>query len=165
MRSGRSDPSFPALSDSTQSSDRTGCPSCHRRLSRSVNVYFMPSGARWCDRPSRLDPRDSVLPKLHIRANGTAEFARRDLSDQAQMVDRHHVSPDGMKYTFTLLDSSGGTTGSPSCRKTVWSRCKRWGKKDRFGQLLMAHTGKIAPSIRRPSPSSSPSASARARMP
>jgi hypothetical protein len=22
---------------------------------------------------------------------------------------------------------------------------KRWGKKDRFGQLLMAHTGKIAP--------------------
>src|SRR5262249_39332211 len=28
------------FSDSTQSSDTTGCPSCHRRPSRSVNVYF-----------------------------------------------------------------------------------------------------------------------------
>jgi hypothetical protein len=31
------------FSDSTQSSDRTGRPSCHRRPSRNVNGYFMPS--------------------------------------------------------------------------------------------------------------------------
>ena len=39
-----------------------------------------------------------------------------------QMVDQTTVSPDGMKYTFTLRDGLHGTTGSRWCRKTVWSR-------------------------------------------
>ena len=34
------------------------------------------------------------------------------LQIRPQMVDRHTVSPDGMKYSFTLRGVSGGTTGS-----------------------------------------------------
>ena len=44
MRSWPNRSFFPQrFSDSVQSSDNTGCPSCQRRPSRSVNVYFMPS--------------------------------------------------------------------------------------------------------------------------
>src|SRR5713101_2831162 len=62
-----------------------------------------------------------------------------------QMVDQFTVSPDGMKYTFTLRNGlkwhDGLTVRSEDCVESL----KRWGKKDRFGQLLMAHTGKIVP--------------------
>src|SRR4029077_11240534 len=62
-----------------------------------------------------------------------------------QMVDRTIVSPDGMKYTFTLRDSLRWHDGQPVVSEDCVESLKRWGKKDRFGQLLMAHTGKIAP--------------------
>jgi peptide/nickel transport system substrate-binding protein len=62
-----------------------------------------------------------------------------------QMVDRVSVSPDGMKYTFTLRDSLRWHDGQPVLSEDCVESLKRWGKKDRFGQLLMAHTGKIAP--------------------
>ena len=39
-----------------------------------------------------------------------------------QMVDRTSVSPDGMKYTFTLRDGLRWHDGQPVCRKTVRSR-------------------------------------------
>src|SRR5712692_6974209 len=62
---------------------------------------------------------------------------------KAQMVDQFTVSTDGMKYTFTLRNGlkwhDGQTVRSEDCVESL----KRWGKKDRFGQLLMAHTGKI----------------------
>jgi peptide/nickel transport system substrate-binding protein len=62
-----------------------------------------------------------------------------------QMVDRTSVSPDGMKYTFTLRDGLRWHDGQPVLSEDCVESLKRWGKKDRFGQLLMAHTGKIAP--------------------
>jgi peptide/nickel transport system substrate-binding protein len=62
-----------------------------------------------------------------------------------QMVDRATVSPDGMKYTFTLRDSLRWHDRQPVVSEDCVESLKRWGKKDRFGQLLMAHTGKIAP--------------------
>jgi peptide/nickel transport system substrate-binding protein len=62
-----------------------------------------------------------------------------------QMVDRVTVSPDGMKYTFTLRDGLRWHDGQPVLSEDCVESLKRWGKKDRFGQLLMAHTGKIAP--------------------
>jgi peptide/nickel transport system substrate-binding protein len=62
-----------------------------------------------------------------------------------QMVDRTIVSPDGMKYTFTLRDGLRWHDGQPVLSEDCVESLKRWGKKDRFGQLLMAHTGKIAP--------------------
>src|SRR6266404_1198774 len=62
-----------------------------------------------------------------------------------QMVDRATVSPDGMKYTFALRDGLRWHDGQPVLSEDCVESLKRWGKKDRFGQLLMAHTGKIAP--------------------
>jgi peptide/nickel transport system substrate-binding protein len=61
-----------------------------------------------------------------------------------QMVDRTSVSPDGMKYTFTLRDDLRWHDGQPVLSEDCVESLKRWGKRDRFGQLLMAHTGKIA---------------------
>ncbi len=64
---------------------------------------------------------------------------------QPQMVDHSTVSTDGMKYTFTLRDGLRWHDGQPVRSEDCVESLKRWGKKDRFGQLLMAHTGKIAP--------------------
>jgi peptide/nickel transport system substrate-binding protein len=62
------------------------------------------------------------------------------------MVDRTTVSPDGMKYTFTLRDGLRWHDGQPVLAEDCVESLKRWGKKPhRFGQLLMAHTAKIAP--------------------
>ena len=67
------------------------------------------------------------------------------LQIKPQMVDRLSVSADGMKYTFTLRDGLRWHDGQPVVSEDCVESLKRWGKKDRFGQLLMAHTGKIAP--------------------
>jgi len=62
-----------------------------------------------------------------------------------QMVDRVTVAPDSMKYTFMLRDGLRWHDGQPVLSEDCVESLKRWGKKDRFGQLLMAHTGKLAP--------------------
>jgi len=68
-----------------------------------------------------------------------------NLQVKPQMVDRVVVSPNGMKYTFTLRDGlrwhDGQLVQSEDCVESL----KRWGRNNRFGQLLMAHTGKITP--------------------
>jgi peptide/nickel transport system substrate-binding protein len=65
------------------------------------------------------------------------------LEVKPQMVDRYSVSKDGMKYSFTLRDGlkwhDGQLVSAEDCAESL----KRWGKKDRFGRLLMAHTAKI----------------------
>jgi peptide/nickel transport system substrate-binding protein len=62
-----------------------------------------------------------------------------------QMVDRVTVSSDGMKYTFTLRDNLRWHDGQPVQAEDCVESLKRWGKKDRLGGLLMAHTAKLAP--------------------
>jgi peptide/nickel transport system substrate-binding protein len=68
-----------------------------------------------------------------------------NLQIKPQMVDRTTVSPDGMKYTFALRDGLRWHDGQPVLSEDCTESLKRWGKKDRFGQLLMANTAKIAP--------------------
>ena len=68
-----------------------------------------------------------------------------NLQVKPQMVDRTTVSPDGMKYTFTLRDGLRWHDGQPVLSEDCVASLNRWGKRDRFGQLLMAHTAKIAP--------------------
>ena len=65
------------------------------------------------------------------------------LQVKPQMVDRGTVSPDGMKYAFTLRDGLRWHDGQPVGAEDCVESLKRWGKRDRFGQLLMAHTVKI----------------------
>src|SRR5260370_37608907 len=67
-----------------------------------------------------------------------------------QMVDQRSVSADGMKYTFTLRDGLRWHDGQPVVSEDCVESVKRWGKNNRFGQLLIAHTGKIAPIDRQP---------------
>ncbi len=68
-----------------------------------------------------------------------------NLRVKPQMVDQVTVSADGMKYTFTLRDGLRWHDGQPVLSEDCVESLKRWGKKNRFGQLLMAHTGKITP--------------------
>jgi peptide/nickel transport system substrate-binding protein len=65
------------------------------------------------------------------------------LQIKPQMVDRTVVSSDGMKYAFRLRDGLRWHDGKPVLPEDCVESLKRWGKKDRLGQLLMAHTGKI----------------------
>ena len=62
-----------------------------------------------------------------------------------QMVDRVAVSADGMRYTFTLREGLRWHDGQPVVSEDCVESLRRWAKNNRFGQLLMAHTGKIAP--------------------
>jgi peptide/nickel transport system substrate-binding protein len=68
-----------------------------------------------------------------------------NLHIKPQMVDRVTVSEDGMRYTFTLRDGLRWHDGQPVVSEDCVESLKRWGRKDRFGQLLMAHTGKVSP--------------------
>jgi peptide/nickel transport system substrate-binding protein len=67
------------------------------------------------------------------------------LQIRPQMVDRTTVSEDGLKYTFTLRDGLRWHDGQPVQSEDCVESLKRWGKRDRFGRMLMAHTGKLAP--------------------
>jgi peptide/nickel transport system substrate-binding protein len=67
------------------------------------------------------------------------------LQVKPQMVDKHTVSRDGMKYTFTLRDGLKWHDGQPVVAEDCAESLKRWMKKDRFGRLLAAHTAKVAP--------------------
>src|SRR5499425_82088 len=62
-----------------------------------------------------------------------------------QMVDQTVVSADGMKYLFTLRDGLRWHDGKPVVSEDCVESLKRWGKKDRLGQLLMGHIAKISP--------------------
>jgi len=50
-----------------------------------------------------------------------------------------------MKYAFILRDGLSWHDGQPVVAEDCVESLKRWGKKDRFGQLLMAHTARIRP--------------------
>ena len=65
------------------------------------------------------------------------------LQIRPQMVDKTVVTADGMKYTFTLRDGLRWHDGKPVLSEDCVQSLRRWGKKDRLGQLLMAHTEKI----------------------
>ena len=88
------------------------------------------------------------------------------LQIRPQMVDRFTASADGMKYTLQpLREGLRWHDGQPVQSEDCVESLKRWGKRDRFGRLLMAHVGKIVPRrARRRSRLSSPSASASCSM-
>jgi peptide/nickel transport system substrate-binding protein len=62
-----------------------------------------------------------------------------------QMVETTTVSQNKMKYIFVLRDGLEWHTGQPVLAEDCVESLKRWAKRDRFGQLLMAHVAKVAP--------------------
>src|SRR5262249_12021942 len=94
---------------------------------------------------------DPVLTTAYITRNHSylvydTLFGTDDkLQVRPQMVAKHTVSKDGMKYTFTLRDGLKFHDGQPVAAEDCVESLKRWMKKDRFGRLLAAHTAKVAP--------------------
>jgi peptide/nickel transport system substrate-binding protein len=66
------------------------------------------------------------------------------LNIRPQMVDKHTVSKDRMKYSFTLRDGLKWHDGQPVVAEDCVESLKRWMKKDRFGRLLAANGPKLA---------------------
>ena len=62
-----------------------------------------------------------------------------------QMISHTGISADSMKYTFMLRDGLKWHDGKPVLAEDCVESLKRWGKRDRLGLLLMAHTAKLAP--------------------
>ena len=60
-----------------------------------------------------------------------------------QMVDKHTVSRDGMKWSFTLRDGLRFHDGQPVTAEDCVASIVRWGKKDALGKLMFAATGKF----------------------
>ena len=68
-------------------------------------------------------------------------FALDDnLTVQPQMIDTWEVSPDRLRYTFTLRDGLRWHDGQPVTSADVIASLKRWGQRDSQGKLLMRVT-------------------------
>ena len=119
-----------------------GAPSVHAQKDRQI-LRFVPQ--------AELKILDPVWTTTYLVRNhgylvyDTLFGTDENLQIKPQMVDRTTVTPDGMKYTFTLRDGLHWHDGQPVLSEDCTESLKRWGKKDRFGQLLMANTAKIAP--------------------
>jgi peptide/nickel transport system substrate-binding protein len=68
-----------------------------------------------------------------------------DLRLRPQMVDKHTVSKDATKYSFTLRDGLKFHDGQPVTAEDCVASLKRWGAKDAVGRLMMAALAKMAP--------------------
>jgi peptide/nickel transport system substrate-binding protein len=66
-----------------------------------------------------------------------------------QMVDRHTVSRDGLKYTFTLRDGLKFHDGQPVTAEDCVVSLTRWGKRDLLGKLMFAATGRLTATDRK----------------
>ncbi|HEY7648899.1 MAG TPA: ABC transporter substrate-binding protein [Methylomirabilota bacterium] len=68
-----------------------------------------------------------------------------NLQIRPQMVEKHSVSKDGMKYSFTLRDGLKFHDGQPVTADDCVASIKRWGARDAVGRLMMAAVGRLAP--------------------
>jgi peptide/nickel transport system substrate-binding protein len=119
-----------------------GVPSVHAQKGRSILRFVAEADLRV------LDPiwNTAYITRNHgYLVYDTLFGTDENLRIKPQMVDRWTVSDDGMKYTFTLRDGLRWHDGRPVQSEDCVESLKRWGKRDRFGRLLMAHTGKITP--------------------
>ena len=66
-----------------------------------------------------------------------------------QMVDKHSVSSDGKRWTFTLRDGLKWHDGKAVTAEDCTESIKRWAKRDPFGKLLAAHTSRITAADRK----------------
>src|SRR5499433_388496 len=71
------------------------------------------------------------------------------LAVKPQMVDKWSVSPNHMKWSFTLRDGLKFHDGQPVTAEDCVVSLQRWGQKDSLGKLLLAATGKLAAADRK----------------
>jgi peptide/nickel transport system substrate-binding protein len=119
-----------------------GAPSVHAQKSRQTLRFVAHADLKV------LDPvwTTAIITRNHSYLVYDTLFGTdENLQIKPQMVDRVTVSPDAMKYTFTLRDNLRWHDGQPVVSEDCVESLKRWGKNSRFGQLLVAHTRNIAP--------------------
>ena len=63
---------------------------------------------------------------------------------QPQMVEGHQVGNDGRLWRLTLRDELRWHDGEPVLARDCVASIARWGKRDPFGQTLMAYTDEIS---------------------
>ena len=63
---------------------------------------------------------------------------------QPQMVDGAQTSADGKEWTLTLRDGLKFHDGTPVLARDCVASIQRWGKRDAFGQALMAATDELS---------------------
>jgi peptide/nickel transport system substrate-binding protein len=66
-----------------------------------------------------------------------------NLQPKPQMVESHAVSPDGLKYTFTLRPGLKFHDGTPVTAKDAVASLQRWGKKAVDGRALLERTASM----------------------
>ena len=66
------------------------------------------------------------------------------LQPQPQMLAGHTVDADGRRWTLTLRDGLVFHDGTPVLARDCVASIRRWGKRDSFGQLLLAATDDMA---------------------
>ena len=79
---------------------------------------------------------------------------------QPQMVEGHQVDADGLRWRLTLREGLRFHDGAPVLARDAVASIQRWGKRDPFGQALMAATAELSASsdrliqfrLRRPFP-------------
>ena len=116
-----------------------GTPAVHAQKDRQI-LRFVPQAEL-----KILDPvwTTGMLTRNHCYLVYDTLFGTdENLQIKPQMVDRTTVSPDGMKYSFTLRDDLRWHDGQPVLSEDCTESLKRWGKMDRFGRLLLAHTAR-----------------------
>ena len=119
-----------------------GAPSIHAQKGRRILRFAA---------QSNLSVVDPIWTTAYITRNhgylvyDTLFGTDESLQIKPQMVEQFSVSANGMTYTFRLRDGLRWHDGQPVRSEDCVESLKRWGKRDRFGQLLMAHTARIAP--------------------
>jgi peptide/nickel transport system substrate-binding protein len=63
---------------------------------------------------------------------------------QPQMLAGHVVENDGKQWTLTLRDGLGWHDGEKVLARDCVASIRRWGKRDPFGQTLMAYTDELS---------------------
>ena len=63
---------------------------------------------------------------------------------QPQMVDGAQTSSDGKQWKLTLRDGLKFHDGTPVLARDCVASVQRWGKRDAFGQALMAATDELS---------------------
>ena len=123
-----------------------GAPSVHAQNGRQTLRFVAEADLKILDPTAYITRNHGYL--VYDTLFGTDE----NLRVKPQMVERTTVSADGMKYTFTLRDGLRWHDGQPVLSEDCVESLKRWGKKDRFGQLLISglvhRTVEILPGLR-----------------
>ena len=93
-----------------------------------------------------IDPINTTAGNVQSHAMHVYDFLfGRDAEErpQPQMVEGHVVENDGLLWRFTLRENLRFHDGSPVRGRDCIASIQRWGRRDAFGQVLMARVAEM----------------------